>query len=56
MGNVNNLKQFSYKEIEPLTDQINGPILVRENDTKEFFVKKCYPLYLQDNLMTLQKN
>ncbi|ALS37724.1 serine/threonine protein kinase [Enterococcus rotai] len=55
MGNVNNLKQFSYKEIEPLTDQINGPILVRENDTKEFFVKKCYPLYLQDNLMTLQK-
>ncbi|ALS00158.1 hypothetical protein ATZ33_01820 [Enterococcus silesiacus] len=55
MENVNNSVPFSYKEIEPLTDKINGPILVRKKDTKEFFVKKCYPLYLADNLITLQK-
>ncbi|EOL46549.1 serine/threonine protein kinase [Enterococcus caccae] len=55
MGDINNLGVFSYKEIEPLTDQLNGPILVRKNDTKEFFVKKCYPLYLKENLITLQK-
>lgn len=55
MGNINNSGPFSYKEIEPLTDKANGPLLVRKNDTKEFFVKKCYPLYLADNLTTLQQ-
>lgn len=55
MENVNHSVPFSYKEIEPLTDKINGPILVRKKDTKEFFVKKCYPLYLVDHLITLQK-
>lgn len=55
MGDIDNVGLFFYKEIEPLTDQLNGPILVRKNDTKEFFVKKSYPLYLKENLMTLQK-
>ncbi|MBO0473451.1 serine/threonine protein kinase [Enterococcus ureasiticus] len=54
MENINNETTFFYKEIEPLTDKTNGPILVRKMDTKEFFVKKCYPLYLEEHLATLR--
>lgn len=55
MENIKSEPALCYKEIEPLTDKTNGPILVRKKDTKEFFVKKCYPLYLEEHLLTLQK-
>ncbi|MBO0440627.1 serine/threonine protein kinase [Candidatus Enterococcus ikei] len=55
MEKINSEKALLYKEIEPLTDKINGPILVREINTKKFFVRKCYPLYLEEHLVTLKK-
>lgn len=55
MENSNNESALRYREIEPLTDKLNGPVLVRKNDTNEFFVKKCYPLYLEEHLDALQK-
>lgn len=55
MENSNNELALRYREIEPLTDKLNGPVLVRKNDTNEFFVKKCYPLYLEEHLDALQK-
>lgn len=55
MENINNGSALRYKEIEPLTDKLNGPVLVRKNDTNDFFVKKCYPLYLEEHLDALQK-
>ncbi|MGX7150419.1 serine/threonine protein kinase [Enterococcus ureasiticus] len=54
MEKINNETAFFYKEIKPLTDKTNGPILVRKMDTKEFFVKKCYPLYLEEHLAALR--
>ncbi|MCA5013329.1 MULTISPECIES: serine/threonine-protein kinase [unclassified Enterococcus] len=54
MENVTEEPVSLYKEIEPLTDKPNGPVLVRNRETKEFFVKKCYPLFLKENLLTLQ--
>lgn len=54
MENVTEERVSLYKEIEPLTDKPNGPVLVRNRETKEFFVKKCYPLFLKENLLTLQ--
>lgn len=55
MENSGSERALLYKEIEVLTEKKNSPILVRKKDTKEFFVKKCYPLYLEENLVTLQK-
>lgn len=55
MENINSEVALCYKEIEPLTDKASGPILVRKIDTKEFFVKKCYPLYLEEHLATLKE-
>ncbi|MFD1900184.1 serine/threonine-protein kinase [Enterococcus termitis] len=54
MENVTEENTSFYKEIEPLTDKPNGPVLVRKTDTREFFVKKCYPLSLKENLFELQ--
>ncbi|GGC86081.1 serine/threonine-protein kinase [Enterococcus wangshanyuanii] len=55
MENVTEERVSLYKEIEPLTDKPNGPVLVRNRETKEFFVKKYYPLFLKENLLTLQE-
>lgn len=44
-----------YKEIEALTDKVNSPILVRHIQSKEFFVKKVYPLYLTEKLEKLKQ-
>lgn len=54
MENINSEPALFYKEINPLTDKINGPMLVQKIDTKELFVKKCYPLYLEEHLTTLK--
>lgn len=44
-----------YKHIEYLTDKEDGPIMVRNTRTQEFWVKKEYPSALIDSLETLQK-
>ncbi|MGL4697775.1 serine/threonine protein kinase [Enterococcus larvae] len=44
-----------YKQIEVLTDKENGPVMVRNNETQKFWVRKEYPVFLADSLATLQK-
>lgn len=48
-----NLEKGHYKEIEALTEKENGPVLVRNIQTKEFFVRKKYALTLQNRLEKL---
>lgn len=48
-------EKCSYKEIEPLTDNVNGPVLVRKKESKEFFVKKVYSAALNEHLIILQQ-
>ncbi|MGX7243628.1 serine/threonine protein kinase [Enterococcus quebecensis] len=55
MENSNRETILFYKEIKPLTDKRNGPMLVRKHSTEELLVRKCYPLYLEEHLVTLQK-
>ncbi|OJG73645.1 hypothetical protein RV11_GL000011 [Enterococcus phoeniculicola] len=42
-----------YKELEPLTAEPDSPILVRNNQSGEFWVQKKYPRELEANLRTL---
>lgn len=44
-----------YKHVECLTDKENGPVLVRNNQTQKFWVKKEYPSFLTTSLETLQQ-